>query len=124
MLDHAQAGKDRTDASFVFPFFDTLFHVRFLLIVTNEEHFLLHEIPLKEGGVLIASGRRMAPLAEAQPDSFHRYLHFDPWWTMRDVTSISPAVRQAVMASNVAARRHNRLVIRDVDFSYNLDRVE
>ena len=108
----------------MFPFFDTLFHVRFLIIVTNEEHFLLHEIPLKEGGVLIASRRRMAPLAEAQPDSFHRYLHFDPWWTMRDVTSISPAVRQAVMASNVAARRHNRLVIRDVDFSYNLDRVE
>ena len=113
-----------TDASFVFPFFDTLFNVRFLLIVTNEEHFLLHEMPLKEGGVLIASGRRMEPLAEAQPDSFHRYLHFDPWWTMRDVTSISSAVRQAVMASNVAARRHNHLVIRDVDFSDNLDRVE
>ena len=112
------------NASFVFPFFDRMLHVRFLLMIINEEHFLLHETPLKESRVLIVSRRRLVPLSGAQPDLFHRYLHFDPWWTMRRVTSISTAVHQAVITSNVAARRHNHLVIRDVEFSDHRDRVE
>jgi len=112
------------NASFVFPFFDRLLDVRFLLIIINEEHFLLHETPLKEGRVLIVSRRRLVHLSGARPDLFHRHLHFDPWWTMRRVTSISPEVRQAVITSDVAARRLNHLMIRDVEFSDHLDRVE
>jgi hypothetical protein len=112
------------DASFVFPFFDTLFQVQFLLIGVNQGHFVLHEQPLRKRRALIVSKARLAPLGQAQLDLFRRYFHFDPWWTMRDATGVAPAVRQAVIASNVAGRRYHHLLIRDVVFSDHLDRVE
>ena len=112
------------DASFIFPFFDGLLAVRFLLIIMQGKHFLLHDSPHHESRMLIVPERRLAPLEASPPDLFHRHFHFDPWWAMRGATGIPMAVRQAVIASNIAARRYGHLVIRDLVFSNDLAKVE
>jgi len=113
-------------ALFLFPFFDSALYVRFLLVMANTGPFLLylHEKPQWERRSIVASGRRPLPLADIQPDLFHRLFHFDPWWTMRSVRHVLPATRQAIIATNVAARRHSQLVIRDVIFGDDLQQAE
>ncbi len=112
------------DASFVFPFFDSTFWVRFFLVVADSGHFLVYERPHWERRMFVAYGKRPLPLANTQPDRFLRLFHFDPWWTMRGATSISRTIRQEIIATNLAARRQGHLVIRDVVFSDDLEQVE
>ena len=113
-------------ALFLFPFFDSALYVRFLLVMAHTGPFVLylHEKPHWERRSLVVSGRRPVPLADTQPDLFHRLFHFDPWWTMRGASQVLPATRQAIIATNVAARRHSQLVIRDVIFGDDLQQAE
>jgi hypothetical protein len=113
-------------ALFLFPFFDSALYVRFLLVMSNTGPFVLylHEKPRWERRSLVISGRRPVPLADTQPDLFHRLFHFDPWWTMRGASHALPATRQAIIATNVAARRYSQLVIRDVKYGDDLQQVE
>jgi hypothetical protein len=113
-------------ALFLFPFFDMALYVRFLLVMADTGPFVLylHEKPRWERRSLVVSGRRPVPLADTQPDLFHRLFHFDPWWTMRGVSHVLPATRLAIIATNVAARRHSHLIIRDVIFGDGLQQVE
>jgi hypothetical protein len=113
-------------ALFLFPFFDASLYVRFLLVIADTGHFVLylHEKPHWERRSLVVSGRRPLPLADTMPDLFHRLFHFDPWWTMRGVSHVLPATRDAIIATNVAARRHSQLVIRDIVYGDDLQQVE
>lgn len=113
-------------ALFLFPFFDTTLRVRFLLMMAEAGSFVLypHEKPRWERRSLLVSARRPVPLADTQPDLFHRLFHFDPWWTMRGVSHVLPATRQGIIATNVAARRHSHLVIREVIFGDDLEQAE
>jgi hypothetical protein len=111
---------------FLFPFFDTALRVRFLLMMAEAGPFVLypHEKPRWDRRSLLVSARRPVPLADTQPDLFHRLFHFDPWWTMRGASHALPATRQAIIASNVAARRRGHLVIREVIFGDDLEQAE
>lgn len=115
-------------ASFVFPFFDTAFRVELLLVIVGREHFVfrdrLRRVRERSLTSLGYTSRPRLPLTEAEPDLFHELYHFDPWWTMRVAVGVPPAVRSAVIATNVAARKRGHLAIRDVLFDDDLERVQ
>lgn len=114
--------------SFVFPFFDAALRVAFVMVIADTGHFAFRDrLRLVRRGLLVGLGytpRPLLALREAEPELFHQLFHFDPWWTMRVAAGVPPAVRNAVMATNVAARRQGHLVIRDVLFDEDLEQVE
>ncbi len=123
---HANEG--RWNASFVFPFFDRGLRVRFTLVIADDRHLVFHERLKWAGQGRLAqralSGNRPLALKDAHPELFHHLFHFDPWWTMREAAGVPSAVRQAIIATNLTARRLEHLVIRDVVFDDNLTQVE
>ena len=96
------------------------------------------KLSLAKRGPLVNKGyarRRPLALDGVEPDQFYRLFHFDPWWTMRGADpvpvqaslwpdGIEPAIRDAIIATNLAARRLGHLIIRDLVFDNNLERVE
>jgi hypothetical protein len=115
-------------ASFVFPFFDGALHVRLVLASTSAGHVVLQDkLRWARRGLLVSLdyiGRRPLALDDVQPDVFHRLFHFDPWWTMRVAREVQPATRSAIIGTNLADRRRGHLVIRDLVFDDDLERVE
>ena len=113
--------------SFVFPFFDRHLYVRFLLVITDAGHFVFQDkLSRAKRGLLVNHGYTRRPfldLRSVEPDKFHRLFHFDPWWTMRGADEIEPAIRDAIIATNLAARRLGHLIIRDLVFDNNLEQV-
>ena len=116
------------NASFVFPFFDKGLRVRFVLIIADRGSFIIYARPRWAGRGRLKlseySNSRPSALSTIHSDLFHRLFHFDPWWTMQYAQDVPSAVRQAVMATNLPARRWGHLVIRDVVFDDNLSQVE
>lgn len=114
--------------SFVFPFFDRYLQVRFFLVVPSVGHVvLLDNLNWEKRGLLVNlgnTGRRPLGLNSVDPENFHDLFHFDPWWTMRRSNDVQPVVRDAIIATNLAARRLGHLQIRDLVFDDHLDRVE
>lgn len=114
--------------SFVFPFFDRYFHVRFFLVIFSARQIaLLDKLNWEKRGLLVNlghTGKRPHGLNSVDPENFHDLFHFDPWWTMRRSNDVQPVVRDAIIATNLAARRLGHLQIRDLVFDDHLDRVE
>ncbi len=98
-----------------------------MLLARNIGHFITYEKPrvVRRGRLSYdrLSGVRPLRLSETHPDIFHRLYHFDPWWTMRQATTIPDPVRQAIIETNLAGRRAGRLEIRDIVFRDDLARV-
>ena len=115
-------------ASFVFPFFDRYFYVKILLMITEAGPFVLQDkLSWAKRGLLVSQGYNGRPpldLRVVEPDRFHRLFHFDPWWTMRGADDIEPGLRDAIIATNLAARRLGHLIIRDLIFDDSLEQVE
>ena len=114
--------------SFVFPFFDRYLYISFFLVVTDAGPYVFQDkLSWAKRGLLVNqgyNGRRPLDLRDVDPDKFHRLFHFDPWWTMRHAEDVEPGILDAIIATNLAARRLGHLMIRDIVFDINLEKVE
>lgn len=120
-----QAGEDRV--THFFPFFTPSLEVRLHLAVLGPRLHLVMRPPLRPEGPARLRARSFEspprPLQEARPEDFAGLLHFDPWWTMRSAAGVPAPLVRAILATNVAGRRHGHLEIREIVFSAGLDRV-
>lgn len=91
-------------AEVVLPFFAGELQTRFLLVVPEEgKPLATRDLPTGVVSRSLSFRRdpRVRMLAQV---NWTKLWHFDPWWLLRDRPGVSPAVRKALAATNIAGR--------------------
>lgn len=115
------------EAKYVFPFWDSTWTVRFILIdIIGGTGPRVARTPMTFDGSGLhadALAGEARPLTTMMPDEFHGTYHFDPWWVFRGMGGVADRYRSVVLPTNIARPfrfEGSEMKVHDVEFGPQL----